>query len=164
MTRSLLEEAAKVLRSELTAGQKKLPPALQKAIKDKEDKKDEEMDPKKDMVNKTKKGMEEMMPMNAKKDHKKGMEEMMPKKDMMKKKDEASDFDKMMKKKEELSDKQKKIDMNKNGKIDGEDLAKLRAKKVSEELKIMQMLAGRLNKEELEVLMAELEAKNENAE
>ena len=86
MTRSLLEEAAKVLRSELTAGQKKLPPALQKAIKDKEDKKDEEMDPKKDMVNKTKKGMEEMMPMNAKKDHKKGMEEMMPKKDMKKKK------------------------------------------------------------------------------
>tara|TARA_Y100001936_G_C15971049_1_gene611186 strand:+ start:573 stop:1055 length:483 start_codon:yes stop_codon:yes gene_type:complete len=159
MTRSLLEEAAKVLRSELTAGQKKLPPALQKAIKDKEDKKDEEMDPKKDMVNKTKKGMEEMMPMNAKKDHKKGMEEMMPKKDMMKKKgmeemmpkkdmmkkkDEASDFDKMMKKKEELSDKQKKIDMNKNGKIDGEDLAKLRAKK-----------------EELEILIAELETKLE---
>ena len=159
MTRSLLEEAAKVLRSELTAGQKKLPPALQKAIKDKEDKKDEEMDPKKDMVNKTKKGMEEMMPMNAKKDHKKGMEEMMPKKDMMKKKgmeemmpkkdmmkkkDEASDFDKMMKKKEELSHKQKKMDMNKNGKIDGEDLAKLRAKK-----------------EELEILIAELETKLE---
>ena len=108
MTRSLLEEAAKVLRSELTAGQKKLPPALQKAIKDKEDKKDEEMDPKKD---------------------------------------EASDFDMKMKKKEELSDKQKKMDMNKNGKIDGEDLAKLRAKK-----------------EELEVIIAELEAKNENAE
>ena len=131
MTRSLLEEAAKVLRSELTAGQKKLPPALQKAIKDKEDKKDEEMDPKKDMVNKKKKGMEEMM----------------PKKDMMKKKDEASDFDKMMKKKEELSDKQKKMDMNKNGKIDGEDLAKLRAKN-----------------DELEVIIAELEAKNENGE
>jgi hypothetical protein len=72
------------------------------------------------------------------------MEEMMPKKDMMKKKDEASDFDKMMKKKEELSDKQKKIDMNKNGKIDGEDLAKLRAKK-----------------EELEILIAELETKLE---
>ena len=34
-----------------------------------------------------------------------------------------------MKKKEELSDKQKKMDMNKNGKIDGEDLAKLGAKK-----------------------------------
>ena len=60
---------------------------------------------------------------------KKGMEEMMPKKDMMKKKDEASDFDMKMKKKEELSDAQKKMDMNKNGKIDGEDLAKLRAKK-----------------------------------
>ena len=130
MTRSLLEEAAKVLRSELTAGQKKLPPALQKAIKDKEDKKDEEMDPKKDMVNKTKKGMEEMMPMNAKKD-------------MMKKK-EDSHFDDKMKKKEELSDKQKKMDMNKNGKIDGEDLAKLRAKK-----------------EELEILIAELETKLE---
>ena len=130
MTRSLLEEAAKVLRSELTAGQKKLPPALQKAIKDKEDKKDEEMDPKKDMVNKTKKGMEEMMPMNAKKD-------------MMKKK-EDSHFDDKMKKKEELSDKQKKIDMNKNGKIDGEDLAKLRAKK-----------------EEIEREIAELESKLE---
>ena len=128
MTRSLLEEAAKVLRSELTAGQKKLPPALQKAIKDKEDKKDEEMDPKKDMVNKTKKGMEEMM----------------PKKDMMKKKDEASDFDMKMKKKEELSDKQKKMDMNKNCKIDGEDLAKLRAKK-----------------EEIEREIAELESKLE---
>tara|TARA_B100000945_G_C20199026_1_gene510533 strand:- start:232 stop:621 length:390 start_codon:yes stop_codon:yes gene_type:complete len=123
MTRSLLEEAAKVLRSELTAGQKKLPPALQKAIKDKEDKKDEEMDPKKDMVNKTKKGMEEMM----------------PKKDMMKKKDEASDFDMKMKKKEELSDKQKKIDMNKNGKIDGEDLAKLRAKKEEIEREIAEL-------------------------
>ena len=44
-------------------------------------------------------------------------EEMMPKKDMMKKKDE------------ELSDAQKKMDKNDNGKIDGEDLAKLRAKK-----------------------------------
>ena len=41
-SRSLLEEAAKVLKSELTAGQKKLPPALQKAIKDKEQK--EELD------------------------------------------------------------------------------------------------------------------------
>ena len=104
-SRSLLEEAAKVLKSELTAGQKKLPPALQKAIKDKEDKKEET--------------------------------------------------------EEELSDKQKKMDMNKNGKIDGEDLAKLRAKKVGEELKIMQMLAGRLNKEELEVLKSELETKLE---
>ena len=53
----------------------------------------------------------------AKKDGEKKDEEMMPKKDMMKKKDE------------ELSDAQKKMDMNKNGKIDGEDLAKLRAKK-----------------------------------
>ena len=75
---------------------------------------------------------------------KKGMEEMMPKKDMMKKKDEASDFDMKMKKKEELSDKQKKMDMNKNGKIDGEDLAKLRAKK-----------------EEIEREIAELESKLE---
>ena len=139
MTRSLLEEAAKVLRSELTAGQKKLPPALQKAIKDKEDKKDEEMMPKKDMMKK--KDEESHTPADKMKNminmKKKGIQEMMPK----------SDFDMKMKKKEELSDKQKKIDMNKNGKIDGEDLAKLRAKK-----------------EELEILIAELEAKNENAE
>lgn len=47
MTRSLLEEAAKVLRSELTAGQKKLPPALQKAIKDKEQKEELNKDDKK---------------------------------------------------------------------------------------------------------------------
>ncbi len=153
MTRSLLEEAAKVLRSELTAGQKKLPPALQKAIKDKEDKKDEEMMPKKDMMKK--KDEDSHTPADKMKNminmKKKGIQEMMPK----------SDFDMKMKKKEELSDKQKKIDMNKNGKIDGEDLAKLRAKKVSEELKIMQMLAGRLNKEELEVLKSELETKLE---
>ncbi len=171
MTRSLLEEAAKVLRSELTAGQKKLPPALQKAIKDKEDKKDEEMMPKKDMMKKKDEDShtpaDKIKNMMKKKDEdshtpadkmknminmkKKGIQEMMPK----------SDFDMKMKKKEELSDKQKKIDMNKNGKIDGEDLAKLRAKKVSEELKIMQMLAGRLNKEELEVLKSELETKLE---
>ena len=118
-SRSLLEESAKVLKGEMkmkmkkpekepyhpgteggmgemTDAQKKLPPALQKAIKAKEKSKDEEM---------------------------------MPKKDMMMKKKEDSHFDDKMKKKEELSDKQKKMDMNKNGKIDGEDLAKLRAKK-----------------------------------
>tara|TARA_S200000501_G_C20631994_1_gene659369 strand:- start:489 stop:803 length:315 start_codon:yes stop_codon:yes gene_type:complete len=50
-------------------------------------------------------------------------------------------------KKEELSPAQKKMDKNDNGKIDGEDLAKLRAKK-----------------EELELVIAELESKNENAE
>ena len=100
---SLLEVSAKVLRGEMkmnkaekepyhpgteggmgemTDAQKKLPPALQKAIKDKETKKEDSHTP----------------------------------------------ADKM-KKKEELSDAQKKMDMNKNGKIDGEDLAKLRAKK-----------------------------------
>ena len=50
-------------------------------------------------------------------------------------------------KKEELSPAQKTMDQNDNGKIDGEDLAKLRAKK-----------------EELELVIAELESKNENAE
>ena len=136
MTRSLLEEAAKVLRSELTAGQKKLPPALQKAIKDKEDKKEEEMMPKKDMMKK--KDEDSHTPADKMKNminmKKKDIQEMMPK----------SDFDMKMKKKEELSDKQKKIDMNKNGKIDGEDLAKLRAKK-----------------EEIEREIAELESKLE---
>ena len=51
------------------------------------------------------------------------------------------------KKDEELSDAQKKMDKNDNGKIDGEDLAKLRAKK-----------------EQLEEVIRELESKNENAE
>ncbi len=119
-SRSLLEESAKVLKGEtkmkkaekepyhpgteggmgeMTDAQKKLPPALQKAIKDKETKKEDSHTPADKMKN------------------------------MMKKKDEDSHFDDKMKKKEELSDKQKKMDMNKNGKIDGEDLAKLRAKK-----------------------------------
>ncbi len=115
-SRSLLEESAKVLKGEMkkmkkaetepyhpgteggmgemTDAQKKLPPALQKAIKDKETKKEDSHMPA----------------------------------DKMKKK-EDSHFDDKMKKKEELSDAQKKMDMNKNGKIDGEDLAKLRAKK-----------------------------------
>ena len=137
ISRSLAESAASVLKgenlNELTDAQKKLPAGLQKAI--------------------------------AKKDGEKKDEEMMPKKDMMKKKDEDSHTpeDKMKKKdemkmkkaskepyhpgqgeydQEEMSPAQKKMDMNKNGKIDGEDLAKLRAKK-----------------EELEVIIAELESK-----
>ena len=73
-SRSLLEESAKVLKGEMkkmkkaetepyhpgteggmgemTDAQKKLPPALQKAIKAKEKSKDEEMMPKKDMMKK----------------------------------------------------------------------------------------------------------------
>ena len=45
---------------------------------------------------------------------------------------------------EELSAKQKKIDANKNGKIDGDDLAKLRAKKeeVKEEVSLAQQAAN----------------------
>ena len=123
-------------KNEMTAAQKKLPPALQKAIKDKEDKKEEEMMPKKDMMKK--KDEDSHTPADKMKNminmKKKGIQEMMPK----------SDFDMKMKKKEELSDKQKKRDMNKNGKIDGEDLAKLRAKK-----------------EEIEREIAELESKLE---
>jgi len=44
---------------------------------------------------------------------------------------------------EELSAKQKKIDLNKNGKVDGDDLKKLRAKKeeVKEELSLAQLAA-----------------------
>lgn len=42
--------------------------------------------------------------------------------------------DALKKANEELSDKQKKLDHNKNGKIDGEDLAKIRAKKEVNEL------------------------------
>ena len=108
--RGLAESAASVLKGEtlneeLSAAQKKLPPALQKAI--------------------------------AKKDDKKEMME--PKKDMMKKKDEKMKMKKAETEPyhpgteggmgEELSPAQKKMDKNSNGKIDGEDLAKLRAKK-----------------------------------
>ena len=116
-SRSLLEEAAKVLKSELTAGQKKLPPALQKAIKDKEDKKEDSHTPE----DKMKKKDEMKMKKASKEPYHPGQGE----------------YDQ-----EEMSPAQKKMDMNKNGKIDGEDLAKLRAKK-----------------EELEAVIAELESK-----
>tara|TARA_B100000965_G_scaffold402785_1_gene429494 strand:- start:44 stop:346 length:303 start_codon:yes stop_codon:yes gene_type:complete len=62
-----------------------------------------------------------------------GLQKAIAKKDGEKKDDD---------KKEELSPAQKKMDKNDNGKIDGEDLAKLRAKK-----------------EELEAVIAELESK-----
>ena len=118
-SRSLLEEAAKVLKSELTAGQKKLPPALQKAIKDKEDKKEDSHTP------------EDKMKKDKKEDSH-TPEDKMKKKDEMKMKKASKEpyhpgqgeYDQ-----EEMSPAQKKMDMNKNGKIDGEDLAKLRAKK-----------------------------------
>mgnify|MGYP001263233432 CR=1 FL=1 len=103
-SRSLLEEAAKVLKSELTAGQKKLPPALQKSIKDKEDKKEDSHTPE----DKMKKKDEMKMKKASKEPYHPGQGE----------------YDQ-----EEMSPAQKKMDMNKNGKIDGEDLAKLRAKK-----------------------------------
>ena len=121
--RGLAESAASVLKGEtlneeVSAAQKKLPPALQKAIAKKDDKK-EMMEPKKDMM-------------------KKKDEDSHTPEDKMKKKDEMK-----MKKAEkepyhpgteggmgeELSPAQKKMDKNSNGKIDGEDLAKLRAKK-----------------------------------
>ena len=53
-------------------------------------------------------------------------------------------------KKEELSDKQKKMDMNKNGKIDGEDLAKLRDKK-EEAVSPAQQAAIAISKKEKEM-------------
>ena len=58
--------------------------------------------------------------------------------------EEYSDFAK--KKTEELTAKQKKIDLNKNGKVDGDDLAKLRAKgakkeEVKEELSLAELAA-----------------------
>jgi hypothetical protein len=102
--RGLAESAASVLKGEtlneeLSAAQKKLPPALQKAIAKKDDKK-EMMEPKKKDEMKMKKAEKE--PYHP------GTEGGMG---------------------EELSPAQKKMDKNSNGKIDGEDLAKLRAKK-----------------------------------
>ena len=130
--RGLAESAASVLKGEtlneeLSAAQKKLPAGLQKAIAKKDGDKSEMMEPKKD------------------KDKVEGMK--MASKSMKKAEKEPYHPGEGEHNQEELSPAQKKMDKNNNGKIDGEDLAKLRAKK-----------------EELELVIAELESKNENAE
>ena len=58
-----------------------------------------------------------------------GLQKTIAKKDGDKKEEEHLPSHMKKKKDEELSDAQKKIDKNDNGKVDGEDLAKLRAKK-----------------------------------
>ena len=112
--RGLAESAASVLKGEtlneeLSAAQKKLPPALQKAIAKKDDKK-EMMEPKKE------KEKDEGMKMAS--NHK-----------MKKAEKEPYHPGEGEHNQEELSPAQKKMDKNGNGKVDGEDLAKLRAKK-----------------------------------
>ena len=112
--RGLAESAASVLKGEtlneeLSAAQKKLPPALQKAIAKKDDKK-EMMEPKKE------KEKDEGMKMAS--NHK-----------MKKAEKEPYHPGEGEHNQEEMSPAQKKMDKNGNGKIDGEDLAKLRAKK-----------------------------------
>ena len=114
ISRSLAESAASVLKGEtlneeLSAAQKKLPPALQKAIAKKDDKK-EMMEPKKE------KEKDEGMKMAS--NHK-----------MKKAEKEPYHPGEGEHNQEEMSPAQKKMDKNGNGKIDGEDLAKLRAKK-----------------------------------
>ena len=52
----------------------------------------------------------------------------------------------LMKRDEELSPKQKKIDANKNGKIDGHDLAVLRAKKKNEEVELDETTSSALKR------------------
>ena len=106
-SRSLLEESAKVLKGEMKMKMKKAEkepyhPGTEGGMGEMTD---------------AQKKLPPALQKSIKAKEKSKDEEMMPKKDMMKKKDE------------ELSDAQKKMDMNKNGKIDGEDLAKLRAKK-----------------------------------
>ena len=122
ISRSLAESAASVLKgetlNELSDAQKKLPPALQKAIAKKDGDKKEKKDEGMKMTSKMKKAEKEPYHPGEGEHNQ-----------------------------EELSPAQKKMDKNNNGKIDGEDLAKLRAKK-----------------EELELVIAELESKNENAE
>ena len=71
-----------------------------------------------------------------------GLQKAIAKKDGDKKEEEHLPSHMKKKKDEELSDAQKKMDKNDNGKIDGEDLAKLRAKK-----------------EQLEEVIRELESK-----
>jgi len=130
ISRGLAESAASVLKgetlTELSAAQKKLPAGLQKAIAKKDgDKKEDKVEGMK-MASKMKKAEKE--PYHpGEGEH--NQEEHLPS-HMKKKKDE------------ELSDAQKKMDKNDNGKIDGEDLAKLRAKK-----------------EQLEEVIRELESK-----
>ena len=119
--RGLAESAASILKGEtlneeLSAAQKKLPAGLQKAIAKKDGGKEDE---KKD----------EGMKMAS--NHK-----------MKKAEKEPYHPGEGEHNQEELSPAQKKIDKNNNGKVDGEDLAKLRAKK-----------------EQLEEVIRELESK-----
>jgi|TARA_R110000765_G_scaffold126950_1_gene224880 hypothetical protein len=119
--RGLAESAASILKGEtlneeLSAAQKKLPAGLQKAIAKKDGGKEDE---KKD----------EGMKMAS--NHK-----------MKKAEKEPYHPGDGEHNQEELSPAQKKIDKNNNGKVDGEDLAKLRAKK-----------------EQLEEVIRELESK-----
>ena len=121
ISRGLAESAASILKGEtlneeLSAAQKKLPAGLQKAIAKKDGGKEDE---KKD----------EGMKMAS--NHK-----------MKKAEKEPYHPGEGEHNQEELSPAQKKIDKNNNGKVDGEDLAKLRAKK-----------------EQLEEVIRELESK-----
>ena len=127
ISRGLAESAASVLKgetlTELTDAQKKLPAGLQKAIAKKDGDKSEMMEPKKD------------------KDKVEGMK-MASNHKMKKAEKEPYHPGEGEHNQEELSPAQKKIDKNNNGKVDGEDLAKLRAKK-----------------EQLEEVIRELESK-----
>ena len=126
--RGLAESAASILKGEtlneeLSAAQKKLPAGLQKAIAKKDGDKSEMMEPKKD------------------KDKVEGMK-MASNHKMKKAEKEPYHPGEGEHNQEELSPAQKKMDKNDNGKVDGEDLAKLRAKK-----------------EQLEEVIRELESK-----
>jgi hypothetical protein len=62
-------------------------------------------------------------------------------------------------KKEELSPKQKKIDHNKNGKIDGEDLAKLRKESTEIEQFAADLAENGFDQSEIESILSKLEEK-----
>ena len=115
MAKDDMDEEEDDVKEELTAGQKKLPPALQKAIKDKKDKKET-----KEVDEMAKKDMDET------EDEPKEM-----KKDM----DEMSHGDK--EKKEELKGDQKKLDKDGDGDIDAKDLAKVRKDGANESVEEM---------------------------
>lgn len=61
--------------------------------------------------------------------------------------------------KEELSPKQKKIDHNKNGKIDGEDLAKLRKESAEHQEFINTLAENGFDQDEIDSIIAKLEEK-----
>ena len=134
----------------LSAGQKKLPPALQKAILAKQGKKDD----KKEMHDMKKDKKDEMMagkkPMNAMKSEMASgtMNAMKEPMNAMMKAQAMKMPIRAMKKMEDLVGGQKKLDKDKDGDLDAKDFAMLRKKEGSMKKEYGSMMAMKMKKEE----------------